>query len=65
MEVLSELELLKIHYDGTIMYGNRLVDMIVWAMANGVEFPSNIYNPSVIAMDHFINERERIENEQT
>lgn len=56
----DEIERLNIHYDGTIMYGNRLVDLIEWAERNGIDFPAKIYNPCVIAIDHFRNERERL-----
>lgn len=62
---LSELELLKIHYEGTIMYGNRLVDLIEWAWNNGIDIPAEVFNPCVIAIEHFKNERERLKNEQT
>lgn len=62
--ICKEIERLRIHYDGTIMYGNRLVDLIDWAEMNGIDFPAKIYNPCVIAIDHFRNERERLkENE--
>lgn len=56
----AEIERMRIHYDGTIMYGNRLVDLIDWAERNGIVFPAKIYNPCVIAIDHFRNERERL-----
>lgn len=56
----DEIERLRIHYDGTIMYGNRLVDLIEWAEINGIDFPAKLYNPCVIAFEHFRNERERL-----
>lgn len=58
--ICKEIEQLNTHYDGTIMYGNRLVDLIEWAEKNGVVFPAKIYNPCVIAIEHFRNERERL-----
>jgi len=60
--LIDEIERLRIHYDGTIMYGNRLVDLIDWAERNGIDFPAKIYNPCVIAIDHFRNERERLKD---
>ena len=59
----DKLELLKIHYEGTIMYGNRLVDLIEWAWNNGIDIPAEVFNPCVIAIEHFRNERERLKNE--
>ena len=58
--VMPEIEPLHIHYDGTIMYGNRLVDAIHWAQSHGIVFPDEIHNACINPIQHFRMERERL-----
>ena len=60
----AEIERLRVHYDGAVMYGNRLVDLIEWAWDNGIDIPAEVFNPCVIAIEHFRSERKRLRDEQ-